>query len=149
MKNSIFLFVLLTGLISSGLYGQNPIWSLTPHGADFGPPLVVNSLPTPLTGVGYDGLPATNASNAMQDANGDLLFFIVDNMIYDKEGFLIGDLSVEFYNPNGYPQNLRQNILFSYNLFLSINLHKPLTHYLTICNLTIHASAAVALLRII
>ncbi len=41
----------------------------------------------------YHGNPAECVSNAMQDANGDLLFFIVDGMIYDKEGYTIGDLT--------------------------------------------------------
>ena len=147
MKNLAVLIITIFTLSFINIYAQNSVWSVPPYYKDIAQ---IVPLPTVLPpGLGYTGNPATNASNAMQDANGDLLFFIVDNMIYDKEGFLIGDLSVEFYNPNGYPQNLRQNILFSYNLFLSINLHKPLTHYLTICNLTIHASAAVALLRII
>ncbi len=72
---------------------QNNMWSITKwcYNSDIG---TINPLPAPTAGVGYDGLPATNVSNAMQDANGDLLFFIVDNEIYDKEGYTIGDMNI-------------------------------------------------------
>ncbi|PWH85175.1 hypothetical protein DIT68_11100 [Brumimicrobium oceani] len=71
---------------------QNNIWSMTGqyYDSDDG---YIYSLPTQNPNIGYDGLPASNASNAMQDANGDLLFFIVDGEIYDKEGYMIGNLS--------------------------------------------------------
>jgi len=39
--------------------------------------------------VDYPGTAATNTHNAMQDANGNLLFFIVDDIIYDKDGYMI------------------------------------------------------------
>jgi len=68
---------------------QNNIWSLSPnyYDNDNGQPF---SLPQgPNAGFDYSGLPATNVHNAMQDANGNLLFFMVDDQVFDKDGYLI------------------------------------------------------------
>lgn len=41
---------------------------------------------------GYNGQPAQNNHNAMQDAQGNLLFFMVDNHVYDKNGIYINGI---------------------------------------------------------
>lgn len=42
---------------------------------------------------GYNGQLALHGHNAMQDAQGNLLFFIVDSQIYDRNGWPISGLS--------------------------------------------------------
>ena len=71
-------------------YAQNPLWSLPSDYIDLNGP---HPLPTVSSSqYGYHGDPTECTSNAMPDANGDLLFFIVDGEIYDKDGYLIGVL---------------------------------------------------------
>src|SRR5690554_5126336 len=74
---------------SNNLSAQNEVWTLPPNYLnDQG---VIIPLPTVSTNEwGYHGDPATTVSNAMQDANGNLLFFIVDGEVYDKDGYTIG-----------------------------------------------------------
>ncbi len=68
---------------------QNNIWSLTPYyydnvnGQNYGFPQGPNPSQD------YAGQVATNVHNAMQDADGKLLFFMVDDRVYDKDGYLI------------------------------------------------------------
>ena len=68
---------------------QNDFWSLPPN-------YYVNSsgsylsLPTgPVPGQDYQGQAAMHSHNAMQDANGNLLFFVIDGYVYDKDGYLM------------------------------------------------------------
>lgn len=68
---------------------QNNVWSLSPNYYN-------NGLSTPFTlpqgltnGFDYSGQTASNVHNAMQDANGNLLFFMVDDQVFDKDGYLI------------------------------------------------------------
>lgn len=79
---------------------QNPIWSLPPYYYKIGFPSQL--LPTPgapggagTPGYDYDGRAAISTHNAMVDANGDLAFFIVDNVIFDKDGYYIDEF---FFN---------------------------------------------------
>ncbi len=94
------LLSIITGLILGLTYiqAQNNIWSLPPNYYDHNLAQV-----TPLPAPGgcadfacdfdnYDGQPAEFMHNAMQDANGDLLFFIVDGVLYDKDGYGINVL---------------------------------------------------------
>jgi hypothetical protein len=93
---------------------QNPIWTLPSNNLVLDPSAPPESFPLPIptfqqfqqrfpgtTQAAYDnqvnypymcyrGASALSASNSMVDANGELLFFIVDQFIYDKEGFCIG-----------------------------------------------------------
>jgi hypothetical protein len=97
---SVFAFATLA---LTGLYAQNNVWSLPPNyykSGDITPtPLPIPpdawgggsccpNEPTDPTD-GYDGQIPQFAHNAMQDANGNLLFFIIDEYIYDKNGYLI------------------------------------------------------------
>jgi hypothetical protein len=114
--NKITLLVTLACLMycSIGL-SQNPMWSLSPNNYEVG----FSDFPLPIptfqqfqqrfpgtTQAAYDnqvnypymcyrGASALSASNSMVDANGELLFFIVDQFIYDKEGFCIGLLNFD------------------------------------------------------
>lgn len=66
---------------------QNNVWSLAPNYYTTGTPI---GLPQGLNpGFDYSGQNASNVHNAMQDANGNLLFFMVDDQIFDKDGYLI------------------------------------------------------------
>lgn len=90
-KTLLFVFFIIGAIYPSFGQTQNSIWSLPPYNyiSGFGiQPLPTVSPPA----LGYDGSTATTVSNAMQDANGDLLFFIVDGEIYDKDGYTIGIL---------------------------------------------------------
>src|SRR5690554_2753552 len=91
-KVTLFLVCLSFQL---GLLAQNPGWILPPlYKADMDDPYPPTSLPTvPTSEIGYYGDPATTVSNSMVDANGDLLFFIVDGMVYDKEGYSMRSLN--------------------------------------------------------
>lgn len=46
----------------------------------------------PMLGGDYYGQSAEYTHNAMQDVNGNLLFFTVDDFVYDKDGYRIGNL---------------------------------------------------------
>lgn len=95
MKNisKIFLRVNFTLLLCALFFAghtqgnQSRLWSLPPYQLKF-PTLSLTSLPTN----GYTGLPAQYATNAMHDANGNLLFFIVDHTVYDRNGRWINDI---------------------------------------------------------
>lgn len=69
---------------------QNNVWSL--------PPNYYNNATTqslPIGGISsfdYQGEQALYAHNAMQDANGNLLFFVLDGKIYDKDGYFIDEM---------------------------------------------------------
>jgi hypothetical protein len=66
---------------------QNNVLCLAPNYYKNGQPF---SLPQgPNNGLNYAGETAENCHNAMQDANGNLLFFMVDDKLYDKDGYLI------------------------------------------------------------
>ncbi len=71
---------------------QNQIWSLPPfYLINDGINQFYDPLPAPggqnLAGVdNYDGIPASVNHNAMQDKDGNLLFFVVDGKVYDKKG---------------------------------------------------------------
>ncbi len=94
MRNFSIVFSAIAVFFCCNLYSQNPIWTLPSNYWDN----VLLPLPTP-TPFGnydpwefYDGHSANFGHNAMADANGNLLFFIVDGMIYDKDGYRIGEM---------------------------------------------------------
>jgi hypothetical protein len=78
---------------------QNNIWTLPSQYRNFDNALTLSLPYVSPSEFGYQqGTLAKCASNAMQDANGDLLFFIVDDEIYDKDGYTIGLLSDKYAN---------------------------------------------------
>jgi len=101
--------LILTSLIAQ----QNAIWSLPPNYAKFTPlGVVVDPLPTPqydwdgitpnqpnFPSDGYDGQISEYSHNAMQNKDGDLLFFIIDGVIYDKDGHYISIMNQSSNQP--------------------------------------------------
>jgi len=92
MKSKKIHFTSLIFLLAfNTLIAQNPMWSL-PQGqySEIGGYLPLPT-PTPIgtinPGYFYSGAAATNTHNAMSDGAGNLLFFIVDNWVYDKNGY--------------------------------------------------------------
>jgi hypothetical protein len=79
MKKQIFLLFTLLACIAVKSPGQSQIWSL--------PGNYLKSTPTgwnqpqPLPTGDYTGTPAQFAHNAMHDAQGNLLFFVVDGAV--------------------------------------------------------------------
>lgn len=100
MKNVRFYFKgLIAGLaiaFSSQVTAQSNLWVMPPYYVfhDELGNVSLNSLPTDLTVsdpvIAYKGGAATTVANGMQDANGELLFFIVDGIFYDSDGDAIG-----------------------------------------------------------
>lgn len=57
----------------------------------------------------YDGQISENTHNGMRDESGQLLFFIIDGLVYDKDGYYIGEmnlLSNSNYHVNGSSETL-------------------------------------------
>ncbi|MCF8445079.1 MAG: T9SS type A sorting domain-containing protein [Crocinitomicaceae bacterium] len=81
-------FVGLTSVINLTLaQSQNNVLSLAPNYLKNSTPF---NLPQgPNNGLNYAGEQAESCHNAMQDANGNLLFFMVDDKLYDKDGYFI------------------------------------------------------------
>ena len=101
MKQKLLLF-LLGILLMKGAMAQNPTWIMPPYYNNNGGS--VSLLPIPPNNSandpydGYDGQSAKFASNIIKGLNGGILFFIVDQFIYDKDGYLID--YIENYNEN-------------------------------------------------
>nr|MBA2584819.1 hypothetical protein [Bacteroidota bacterium] len=97
MKKTLLLLVLMLVSITAA-FTQNSVWSLPGQYGKFNPNLVLFPLPTPTLNLPdylyYQGQRANFSHNAMQDAQGNLLFFIVDDKIYDRNGFLIDEMKI-------------------------------------------------------
>ncbi len=77
----------LSTIFSAQGQTQNNVLSLAPNYYENGQ---IFNLPLgPNNGLNYAGEPAESCHNAMQDANGNLLFFMVDDKLYDKDGYFI------------------------------------------------------------
>ena len=93
IKNVMTICALLYGL---SLNGQNQIW---PIGNQQWSENSTNTiaLPTPAgpSGLDYAGQQAQYAANAWHHPQtGALLFFVVDGVVYDNEGYYLGTLNV-------------------------------------------------------
>jgi hypothetical protein len=67
---------------------------LPPYYVKFNPNLSSQlSLPAPGSGLDYAGQSAVYSHNAAHSSNGDLLFFVIDGVIYDKNGIYILELA--------------------------------------------------------
>ncbi|MBE7441390.1 MAG: T9SS type A sorting domain-containing protein [Flavobacteriales bacterium] len=103
MKKLTLIIFTIVAMISISPFanGQNNVWSLPPN---YKIGTVIDPLPKPTEANhigsgftndptdpedGYDWQIPEYGHNAMQDVNGDLLFFIVDGYIYNKDGHLI------------------------------------------------------------
>lgn len=100
---TVFLIVGLGGI--GLLRSQNPLWTLPNNYLDG---MVPQSLPTPTDPNNtydpgepyyyYQGQEAASTHNSMMDAQGNLLFFIVDEIVYDADGYAIGWLENSLFN---------------------------------------------------
>lgn len=94
------LFVAIWLLTTTLSYGQSAIW---PVGNQYYDWLngVLDDLPTPAgpSGLDYAGQQAQYATNAWHNPQtGALLFFVVDGVVYDSEGYYLGSLD-EYNTP--------------------------------------------------
>lgn len=97
MKRNLLILLILISRIGY-VCGQMPLWNLTPNYA-FGTTTYLLPLePTPDANPmnGYDGQIAQKAQNIMTDANNQILFYIVDSYIYDRNGMLIDQMTTEY-----------------------------------------------------
>lgn len=91
IKNVIIVVLVLITTCVMAQQTQNNIWSLPPYyyKTGFPPQLLPSDLNDPMR---YNGQPSQYSHNAMQDAQGNLLFFVVDGQVFDKNGYLIDNL---------------------------------------------------------
>ena len=105
MKTKFFLrlSILFTMFFLPATIFAQPVsskWIVPPYQFDFNNNLNQTPLPDINNGPNntelyYEGQNANYASNAMYTASGKLLFFVVDNMVYDGDGFAINQLIYE------------------------------------------------------
>lgn len=69
--------------------GQNPVWTLPQKYESLG---VLFNLPTNSPSGGYDGAPSTALHAAWPNEFKRPLFFIVEEKIYDAQGYLVDEL---------------------------------------------------------
>ena len=96
--NKIILMTILLS-VSLGIYAQSPLWLVGSNYYDQN--LVPLFLPTPAgpSGLDYTGQQAQYAANAWHNPQtGALLFFVVDGVVYDSEGYYLGSLD-EYNTP--------------------------------------------------
>ena len=93
----IFTFLLLSSIVNIG-QAQNNLWIVGDKLIDFNNSnlITATSLPQPivlpaLQPFVYSGQIANNNQYAEYDQNGNLLFFIVDGNIFDRDGYMIAD----------------------------------------------------------
>ena len=98
MAPCIRFTIVIWGLIGATLcplkaQTGNRYWSLPPNYYEV-PTGQIFPLPIPTNGQPFDyqGDSAWACHNLMQDANGGLLFFIIDGKVFDKDGYLIDEL---------------------------------------------------------
>ncbi|MCX6312600.1 MAG: hypothetical protein NT084_13305, partial [Bacteroidetes bacterium] len=85
------IFFSFSGLAQTGT--QSRLWSVPPKEVTFP---TLTTPPLPISGSGFDGIATSNfANNAMHDPNGNLLFFINDGIVYDRNGVLIGQITTQ------------------------------------------------------
>jgi|GEM_PF-4097955 len=86
-KIILFLF---SAFVINTLQAQNPLLILPPNqfkGIVYSLPIVVGVQNDPTFPFDYyDGFSAKGSANGISDVHGDLSFFIVDGIIYDKDG---------------------------------------------------------------
>jgi hypothetical protein len=88
-KTALAILGLFT-ILNINAQTQNNVWSLPPN---YYNNATTQSLPNGgISGFDYQGEQALYAHNAMQDANGNLLFFVMDGKIYDKDGYFIDEM---------------------------------------------------------
>jgi len=89
----LFLSALATLLLTLPTLAQNNVWSLPPN---YKTNLGVFPLPQQpgITGAwqNYHGQESEHTHAAMQDISGNLLFFVMDGFVYNKDGYVFGSI---------------------------------------------------------
>ncbi|HRO76157.1 MAG TPA: T9SS type A sorting domain-containing protein [Crocinitomicaceae bacterium] len=86
------LVVCFNSVANNSALAQNPAWILAPK--NFNIPGGWNtSLPTTPPGDGYQGQATSSVHNMQLDAQGNILFFVADGVVYDKDGYELGRLT--------------------------------------------------------
>lgn len=87
----LLLLTFITSLLSVMSFAQSSIWVVGNRRVEFS---FANPLPIgPNSSIDYAGQQANASANAYHNpVSGELLFFIVDGIIYDKDGYIIDDL---------------------------------------------------------
>ncbi len=97
-----YLLQLVAIFWTLSISGQNPNWTLP--GQYYQPGVNIFNLPTDING--YQGDPSTRTHGAYTGPDGEVLFFTVDEYVYNKEGVLAGELSVGSELKGGYSEKL-------------------------------------------
>ncbi len=74
--------------------GQSEAWAIGNESADMLAPsstIDIASLPAPGGPNAYNGASATRSQLVRTNESGQLLFFVIDGNVYDREGYLIAD----------------------------------------------------------
>lgn len=114
-KNLLLVTMALLGYLTA--FGQNPDWILGINKYNVPNQNLLN-LPIPQYDYGnialpnsgdqnlsYQGQLPTNASNMITNPSGNIVFFIVDNHIYNKNGYSLGNLNTTSYAYETYELN--------------------------------------------
>lgn len=88
MKHLFTNTILSIGFIfmMNQIIAQNSHWILAPNYTSITQGIV---LPLPTSSGGYQGQPAQFSQNIQVDKDGNILFFIVDNYVYDRKGHIV------------------------------------------------------------
>jgi hypothetical protein len=99
MKKNYLIIATLFLISITELQAQKPLWSFPPNYYDFNNK-TITKLPDPggphpvfSDYDNYSGQEALFCHNIMHDNDGNLLFFIVDGMIYDKNGYTLAAIT--------------------------------------------------------
>lgn len=88
---NIFWAMLLFFFASENSFAQTApqltSWNIAPNSVNFISTPTVGNLPT----TDYPGLSADYMTNSISDASGNIVFFVVDGTIYDKDGYRIDE----------------------------------------------------------
>lgn len=92
------LLVIATFLLCLGSFAQNPAWIFAPmYAPDM---LTPQPIPLPSSPGGYDGVtPAAASQNIIVDDQGKIVFFMIDEFIYGRNGELIDVFNSFLYFP--------------------------------------------------
>lgn len=94
IMKKIPILIMFLMFIGTQLLAQNPYWIMAPKKIYFPPSgnPQETSLPTAPLSDGYGGVASEYTQNLQLDARGEILFFVVDGIVYGKSGDRIGDL---------------------------------------------------------
>jgi len=110
--------LLLSFVLSNTIcQAQNPYWMIAPKYLNFNSSFPnENTLPTSVNG--YNGSSARYSQNIQMDADGNILFFIVDDFVYDRNGNIIeGPDGTTLYNLSAF-----QRVSSIYNFNTEVNM---------------------------